>query len=594
MNSIEKLSKLRELMKRDGIDYFVIPTSDPHMSEYVLERFKSRVYLTNFTGSAGYAIVSQNDALLWADGRYHVQAANEIKDTPFKLMKWGLEGVDTWQEWLDKNVKKGDIVGFNGYITSEGLCEEIKDLLGDRAEFKYEKDLVGEFWEDRPELPKGKAFILDEEFTGESPMKKLEKIREDMKKAGANYMFISTLDDIAYTLNLRGHDDNFTPYVVSYLIIDKHNATLYVNDFKLDQTVKGYLQKNGIKFRDYDVITDDLRHFKENDYVWINSGKISSLHYKILNENTNIIDKALPTTMMKAVKNDVEISNTKKAHIIDGAALTRYLFWMKNNAGKVELNEYTAQEKLHEFRAEAESFISESFGTISAYKGNAAMAHYSANEHKHADITNEGIYLVDSGGQYYEGTTDVTRTITLGNPTEEEIRDYTLTLIGHINLYMAKFLKGTCGCHLDVLARGRMWEEGIDFKHGTGHGVGFVLGVHEGPMSISRALINVPLEPGMVISNEPGIYRENKHGIRIENLITVTEFKSTEFGSFYQFENLTYTPYDKDLIDVSLLNEDQIKYINDYHKACYDKLISGMKTDEEKQMLKEACSPLEV
>ena len=594
MNSIEKLSKLRELMKDEGIDFYFIPTSDPHMSEYVLDRFKSRVYLTNFTGSAGFAIVTQKEALLWADGRYHVQAANQIKDTPFKLMKWGLEGVQTWEEWLDDNVKQGDVVGFNGYITSEALCDHIKDIVGDRASFKYEKDLVGEFWEDRPSLPQGKAFILDEEFTGKTPMDKLGKIREQMKKEGANYMFISTLDDIAYTLNLRGHDDLFTPYVVSYLIIDAHNAKLFVNQNKLDQSVKGYLQKNGVKFDDYENITDELRHFKDSDHVWINAAKTSSLHYMILHDNTNIIDMALPTTIMKAVKNDVEVANSRKAHIIDGVALTRYLFWIKNNAGKIELNEFSAQEKLHEFRAEVESFLSESFGTISAYRSNAAMAHYSASAEQNADITNEGIYLVDSGGQYREGTTDVTRTITLGKPTEEEIRDYTLTLIGHIELFRAKFLKGTCGCHLDVLARGRMWSEGIDFKHGTGHGVGFVLGVHEGPMSISRALINVPLQPGMIVSNEPGIYREGKHGIRIENLITVTDFQSSQFGTFYQFENLTFTPYEKELIDVKLLSTEQIKYINEYHKSCYDKLISGMKTDEEKQMLKKACEPLDV
>lgn len=594
MNSIEKLSKLRELMREEGIDFYFIPTSDPHMNEYVLERFKSRTYLTNFTGSAGYAIVTQNEALLWADGRYHVQAANQIKDTPFKLMKWGLEGVDTWQQWLQKNVKKGDVIGFNGYITSEALYEQIKSVLGDKAEFKYDRDLIGEFWEDRPELPNGRAFILDEKFTGKTPMEKLEKIRARMKEEGANYMFISTLDDIAYTLNLRGHDDLFTPSVVSYLVIDMHNATLYVNDYKIDQSVRGYLQKNGVKFCEYDEITANLKLFKDTDYVWINSGKTSSLHYKILNENTNIIDMQLPTTMMKALKNETEISNSRKAHIIDGIALTRYLFWIKNNAGQIPLNEFSAQEKLHDFRAEAESFISESFDTISAYRGNAAMAHYSASAEKNSEITNEGIYLVDSGGQYNEGTTDVTRTITLGNPTEEEIRDYTLTLIGHIELYRAKFLKGTCGCHLDVLARARMWKEGIDFKHGTGHGVGFVLGVHEGPMSISGSLVNVPLQPGMVISNEPGIYREGKHGIRIENLITVSEFQTNQFGTFYQFENLTFTPYEKALIDVKLLSPEQIDYINQYHKECYDKLISGMKTDEEKKLLKEACEPLDV
>lgn len=592
MNRRERLEKLRSLMEREGIDYFVIPTSDPHMSEYVLDRYKSRVYMTGFTGSAGYVVVTQNEALLWADGRYHVQAEKQIEGSDFKLMKWGLEGVDFYDEWLKKNVKPGQTVGFNGEITPYGMYKRLVEKLGDRINFKFEKDLIGEFWEDRPALPSGKAFILDEEYTGENPTKKLAVIREKMEEKGATHLFLATLDDIAYTLNIRGGDDLYTPIVVSYLLIDSHNATLFVDESKIDVSVKGYLQKNGVKIAPYETVNDALVALDKTEACYISSDKINALQYKLISENTKVIDEMLPTTMMKAIKNDTEVENERLAHIIDGAAVSRYLYWIKENAGKIEMNEFSAEEKLHEIRAEHESFISESFKTISAYKSNAAMAHYSASSENNSEIKAEGLYLVDSGGQYLEGTTDITRTVILGSPTAEEIRDYTLTLKGHIDLFLTKFLKGTCGCHLDVMARGAMWKEGIDFKHGTGHGVGYCLGVHEGPMSISRAIINVPLQPGMVISNEPGIYRDGKHGIRIENLVTVTEYKTTQFGQFFGFMNLTLCPYERELIDVSILSDEELEYINEYHKTVFENIQSHMKTEEEKAWLKKATAEI--
>lgn len=593
MDRYERLKELRSRMERENIDYFLIPTSDPHMSEYVLDRFKSRVYMTGFTGSAGYALVSQDEALLWADGRYYVQAERQIDGSEFKLMKWGSEGVPFYDEWLKEHVKKGETIGFNGEITQYGIYTHLREILGEKVNFKFDMDLIGEFWEDRPSFPKGKAFILDEKYTGDNPARRLDLIRDRMETEDANYLFIPSLADICYVLNLRGYDDLYTPIVVSYLLIDGRDAILFVEENKLDMGVKGYLQKNGIKLAPYEDVNDYLRKLTKEDKCWISSNKINTLQYKIIEENANILDKSLPTEMMKAVKNDIQIENEKLAHIIDGAKVARYLCYMKKNAGKIEMNEYSAEEKLQEYRKEADSYLMDSFKTISAYKGNAAMAHYSATPESHDDITNEGLYLVDSGGQYLEGTTDITRTITLGNPTPEEIRDYTLTLKGHIDLFMAKFLKGTTGTQLDVLARGAMWKEGIDFKHGTGHGVGYCLGVHEGPHSISRSMsINVPLEVGMVVSNEPGIYRENKYGIRIENLMVVTEYKTTQFGEFYRFVNLTMCPYDRELIDTSLLSAEEVKYINDYHSDVYKNIQSFMTTEEEKAWLKEATAPI--
>ncbi|MDD7762125.1 MAG: aminopeptidase P family protein [Firmicutes bacterium] len=591
MKSEEKIKKLRAIMEREGIDYFIIPTSDPHMSEYVLDRYKSRVYMTGFTGSAGWAVVTKDKALLWADGRYHVQAAKEIKNTPFELMKWGLDGVPTWQEWLEEKVEDGEVIGFNGEIAPVSMLDNIKKLFPNNK-LVYDKDIIGEFWEQRPELPKGKAFILGEEYTGISPTEKLEKVRERMDEEGVSSIYIASLPDICYLLNLRGSDDLYTPIVVSYLLIDRSSATLFVNENKIDQTVNGYLKKHAVKIRPYEEIVDALKSLNKEDMVWLDPNMTSALHYKLIEENANIFESELPSTIMKAVKNEVEIANTRKAHIIDGVALTRYLFWIKDNAGKIDMDEFSAEEKLHEFRSEGEGFLGESFKTISAYRANAAMAHYSASEKAHDKIKDDGIYLVDSGGQYYSGTTDVTRTITLGEPTKEEINDYTLTLKGHIRLFLAKFIKGTSGHYIDILAREAMWKEGIDFKHGTGHGVGHVLGVHEGPHRISTAPSSVALVPGMVVSNEPGIYREGKHGIRIENLVVVQEYKTTQFGTFYGFENLTFTPYERELIDVSILTEEEIDYIDNYHAECLNKLIHGMKTPEEKEKLKEVTKPL--
>ncbi len=588
MNSEQKVKELRDLMLNNGIDFYIIPTSDPHMSEYVMDRYKERAYMTNFTGSAGIALLTQTEALLWADGRYYTQAEKEIKNTPFKLMKMGLEGVPTIYEFIKNKIKESDTIGFNGQITPYLTYKLLKNMFPNNR-FVIDKDLVGEIWKDRPDLPNGKAFILDESYTGESPRKKIESLQQKMKEKEITHMFISELDHICYLLNIRGTDDLFTPILLSYLLIEQNRATIYVNENKIDSTVSGYLSKNGINKKDYNEIESDLTKLTKNEKVWISESGISSIFYQIIENNSNVYLDVLPSLYMKAVKNEVEIGHMKKAHIADGAQLTRFLYWMKT-CDKTDLNEYTAAQKLHELRSEVEGFISESFATISAYKSNAAMAHYQAFEDDNAKIENDGLYLIDSGGQYKEGTTDVTRTITLGNPTPEEIKDYTLTLKAHIDLYLAKFIKGTTGFQLDIIARSPLWKNGIDFKHGTGHGVGFVLGVHEGPQSISYAYRPVPLEVGMIVSNEPGVYREGKHGIRIENLLVVENYKRSEFGTFYGFSNLTYVPYEKELIDISLLNEDELNYLREYNSKTRELLIKYMKTDEEVNWLKEMTS----
>lgn len=591
MRASEKLEQLRQRMQREGMDLYFIPTSDPHMNEYVMQRYQSRVYLTGFTGSAGYAVVTADEALLWADGRYHVQAAKQIKGTSFTLMKWGLEGVPTWQEWLKAHEDSIRKIGVNGQICSQSLLRELQETLP-TAEVDCSKDLVGEFWENRPDLPGGKAFVLEEIYTGETPLKRMQKVRKAMQEKEATHLFLSTLDDICYLMNIRGSDDAYTPIVVSYLMIDDKDATLFVDPAKIDDTVGGYLRKNAVRIRPYGEIASALASLPKSARVWAHPSKTSALHYAMLSHVDSVVEDMLPTTMMKAVKNETEIENAKRAHIIDGAAVSRFLCWVEQSVAQGGLNEFNAAEKLHALRSEHEDFLTESFATISAYGPNAAMAHYSASSDDYASIEPKGLYLVDSGGQYRTGTTDITRTIAVGQPTAEEIRDYTLTLKGHIDLFLAKFQKGTSGNELDILARGPMYKEGIDFKHGTGHGVGFVLGVHEGPQSISRHPIRTPLVPGMIVSNEPGIYREGKHGIRIENLVYVEPFRQTEFGTFYGFSNLTFVPYDRKLIDVRMLTEEERAYIDVYHAETAKLLSSLMKTDAERQWLKENTAPL--
>ncbi len=587
MRTFEKIEKLREIMKKENIDYYVVPSGDFHQSEYVAEHFKSRAYITGFTGSAGTALIGREKGILWTDGRYFIQAEQQLKDSGIELYKMRIPGWPTLHEWLMENMKSGETVSFDGRLFSANEYKEFKKIKDKKdINIVMDKDLIEEIWNNKPELPKEKAFLHDIKYCGKSAKEKIEEVRVEMKKMGAQSYIISSLDDIAWLYNIRGNDVKDTPVVLAYAIINEEKATLYIDKNKLSNEDQIKLNNEGIKIDEYNNIFEDVKDIKNS--VILDPNKVSGYIYTLINENVEVIEELNITTKLKAIKNSIEIENLKRCQIKDGVAMVRFLKWLKENVGKENITEVTVADKLLEFRSKGDLFVEESFGTIAGYKDHAAMMHYSATDESAYELKQEGILLVDSGGQYLDGTTDITRSFILGKLTNEEKKDFTLVLKSHINLMKAKFLKGTTGSNLDVLARTILWDEGMDYKCGTGHGVGFFLSVHEGPQSIRPVPNTVVLEPGMILTNEPGVYKEGKHGIRTENVMLVTnDIETVEGGEFYKFEVMSYCPMDIEGIDESLLTESERKWLNTYHAETYAKL-SPYLNDEEKKFLKNA------
>ena len=579
---MSKLNKLREIMKKYNINYYIIPSSDPHQSEYVAEYYRGRAEVSGFTGSAGTLLVGENEAKLWADGRYFIQAAEQLKGSGIDLMKIATPGYDTINEWIEKNVKESEVLGFDGSCYS---TNQYKDLLKISKKNKFninmDKDLLEEVWNDRPSLPEDKIFIHDEIYAGKSASEKISEVRKAMKENNVENYLLTSLDDIAWLFNIRGNDILFNPVALCYAIVTEETANLYINKEKVDNEVKEKLESQLVSIYDYNEIEEAVKELSGT--VLIDPAKVNAKLYSLLTceikENLNI------TTTLKAIKNEVEIANFENAHIKDGVAMVKFIKYLKETVGKEKVTEITASEKLSELRSQGELAKGDSFGTIAGYKEHAAMMHYSATPESDYELKEEGLFLVDSGGQYLDGTTDITRTFVLGNITEEEKRDFTLVLKGHINLSKAKFLKGATGCNLDILAREPLWEQGLDYKCGTGHGVGFFLNVHEGPQGIRPNGNTVPLEPGMILTNEPGVYKEGKFGIRIENIMVVVRAKSNDCGEFYRFETISYCPIDLNGVDVALLNNDEKEWLNNYHKKVYEKLSPYLNNDE-KELLK--------
>ena len=587
MNINERLKQLRDLMKEKGMDAYVVPSTDPHNSEYVAEYYKGRNFISGFTGSAGIAVITLDKALLWTDGRYFIQAANELEESDYTLMKMGEKDVPNFTDWLKVNLNNNATLGFDGRLFAQKEVEKLEDTLADKdIKFIDEFDLVGEVWEARPALPKGEAFKLDAKYAGLTPQEKIDLVRIKMNEEDADVFLISSLDDIAWTFNIRGNDISYNPVVISYAAIDSERAYLFVDEDKINPEVKAFLNENGIKIKEYDDIFNFVESLESNKSVILDKSRINRWLFKALDKDIKVIDQMDITTKLKANKNETEIRNQKNAYIKDGAALVKFFYWIDKTIGVEEITELSAETKLEGFRKEQELFVEPSFGTIAAYGPNAAMAHYSATEDSFSVLEPKGMFLVDSGGQYMDGTTDITRTVALGELTDEEKRDYTLTLKGHINLIDMKFLEGTTGHVVDAICRYPLWKEGLDFKHGTGHGVGFFLNVHEGPQRIANAPNDVALEEGMVVSIEPGMYRTGKHGIRIENIVVVKEDIKTEFGQFLSFDTLSFVPIDLNCIDEELLSVDEKKWLNDYHKEVYEK-ISPFVNEEEALWLKE-------
>jgi Xaa-Pro aminopeptidase len=583
----QRIEELRKLMKDRSIDVYIEITSDPHQSEYVADHFKGREFLTGFTGSAGTALVTENKAILWTDGRYFIQAEKEIGDSEFVLCKMNTKGYPSLLEWLKQNVRDGHTIGFNGEVFSEELVEKIMNELNDRSLRLYDsEDLVGMIWENRPELKFEKVFKLGIEYTGESTEDKIDRVRRYLDDKNADHLVLASLDDIAWLFNIRGRDVLNNPVVISYALISKDKACLYLDNRKLIEEVIEQLKKEKVFVKEYLDIFEDLNKLEPNSCVMLDKSRINRKLYTCIPSDCKVINEVNITTKYKAIKNSVEINNLKIAYIKDAVALTKFFYWIDKNVSSGEIDEFIASEKLEEFRKEQEGFIEPSFDTISAYQENAAMMHYSATEEKKSKILPKGLYLVDSGGQYYNGTTDITRTVAVGDVSEEEKKDFTLTLKGHINLLSARFLYGSTGYSIDILARIPLWREGIDYKSGTGHGVGYLLNVHEGPQRISQVYNDVVLEEGMVITIEPGVYKEGKHGIRIENVGVVKKDIAVDADQFMSFETLSYCYIDRNCIDKSMLTLDEINWINDYHKKTYE-LVSPYLTEEEKEWLKE-------
>ena len=587
----QRIENIRDLMKEKNIYAYIVPSSDYHQSEYVGDYFKSREFMSGFTGSAGTLIISMDEAGLWTDGRYFIQEEQELKDSGIKLFKMGEEGVPTIEEYLLEKLPKNSTLGFDGRVMSVKEGQSLANKLafkGINIEYKY--DLVNDIWEDRCSLPTEKAFLLGTEYSGESFSDKLSRIRAVMKEKKATTHILASLDDIAWLFNIRGRDVKSNPVVLSYAVITIDSVYLFIDKNKIGKDIRAELSKENVQIKGYEEVYEFIKNIDENEVVLIDTSKVNYAIYNNIPSNVQKIEERNPSILFKSIKNEIELKNIRNSHIKDGVAFTKFMYWLKNNIGKIEITEISATQKLEEFRREQDKFIEPSFSTIAAYKDHAAMMHYSATEESNYKLEPRDLFLVDSGGQYFDGTTDITRTIALGPIPENVRKDFTNVVRGMIRLSKAKFLYGCRGYNLDILARGPLWEEGVDYKCGTGHGIGFVLNVHEGPNGFRWKVRediddSCILEEGMVTTNEPGVYVENSHGIRIENEIVVRKAEKNEYGQFMDFEVITFAPIDLDAIDESLILKDEKVYLNNYHKQVYDK-ISPYLNEEEKQWLK--------
>lgn len=575
----EKIEAIQKKLQEQKISAYVVPTADYHQSEYVGEYFKVREFLSGFTGSAALLLILQDSAYLWTDGRYYVQAERELEGSGIVLMKQGSPGVPNYISFLGEKLSKGSTIALDYRVS---LTQNILDLQ-ERFVCLHLPDLVESLWEERPAFPSGKIFIYDEKYHGEASPSKIAKIRENLSKRKLDYQVLSSLDDIAWLYNLRGKDIANNPVFLSYALLSKTEAILYCKEEKLETEVKHYLEEQGILWKEYHEIFTDLS--KLQGKVALDFNLTSYALYDAITEKENIINTKPYTVLLKSQKNELELSNTRKIHIQDGVAITKFMYWLKKEFPKGLLTEVSAQEYLQSLRAKHPHYQEDSFHTISAFGANAAMMHYRADEENPVPLR-EGLFLVDSGGQYLEGTTDITRTFALGEVEEIQKKHFTFVLQGMIELSRAKFLYGCTGTNLDVLARQFVWQAGIDYKCGTGHGIGHFLGVHEGPQGIRMQYNPQVLEKNMIVTNEPGIYIASSHGIRIENELIVKLWKETEHGKFMQFETLTYAPIDRDAILASLLSEEQKTWLNHYHQEVFEK-ISPFLEQEEKLWLAE-------
>ena len=590
-NITERIEALRQQMRANGLAAFIVPSTDPHAGEYVPEHWESRKWITGFTGSAGTAVITLNDAGLWTDSRYFIQAEEQLEGTGIRLFKDRLPETPSIPEWLTSVLKAGEKVGINGWVNTHQEAETLRYQLNRYSIelITLAEDVFDTIWEDRPNLPQSPVFILDEEKTGSSCSEKISRIKSALKKNHTEAIILSSLDEIAWTLNLRGEDVHCNPVFISYLLITPKANTLYILEEKITNEVRSYLEKHQINIKPYTDFAKDA--FKQGCHLLQVSPLVNEALYTLAARRMPTTILPSPVALMKAVKNETEQAGFRKAMERDGVAMVKFLRWMKEAVPTGNETELSIDKKLYELRAEQANFKGISFDTIAGYKEHAAIVHYEATPETDIPVKPEGLLLLDSGAQYLDGTTDITRTIVLGPLTEEEKTDYTLVLKGHLQLQNAHFPAGTCGTQLDILARMAMWKQGINYLHGTGHGIGHFLCVHEGPHQVRMNYMPTPLEPGMILTDEPGIYKAGRHGIRIENTLLIVPAQETEFGKFYRFEPLTLCPIDKKAIVVSMLTDEELNWLNDYHQMVYDRLHTLLDTDEQ-TWLKQATSPL--
>ncbi len=595
----ERIAALRKRMKEEKIDAYLVLTDDFHGSEYVGGYFKCREYITGFTGSAGTALITEESAGLWTDGRYFIQAAQQLKGSGITLYKMGEPDVPTVHEYLEQTLGIGQCLGYDGRTVSTGEASELSEILNKKGAVQNGSlDLIGDIWEDRPRLSCEPVSELDVKWSGESRASKIARVRKSMLEKKADLFLLSTLDDIAWLLNIRGGDIACCPVVLSYLVMTDEEALLFANERAFPETVKLALEADHVRFQPYDAVYDFLAGLPSGKKLLLCRDKVNSRLTASVPERVEVIDGENPTLLFKAVKNPTEVKNERAAHIKDGVALTKFIYWLKTNVGKIPITELGAEKRLFSLRSEQEHFMGNSFEPILSYGEHAAIVHYSATPETDVPIEPHGFLLADTGGHYLEGTTDVTRTIAMGPLTDEEKFYFTAVLRGHLNLAAAKFRSGTTGLSLDYLARAPLWQLGRDFNHGTGHGVGYLLNVHEGPNSFHwRSTPNrkadTAFEEGMITSDEPGYYEEGKFGIRHENLIVCVKDQETAYGSFLRFEPLTMVPFDLDAIVPEQMTERERTLLNRYHAQVFEN-ISPYLNEEEKAWLKEATRMIEI
>ena len=603
MNINQRLEDLREMMRREHLSAFIFPSTDPHQSEYVADHWKEREWISGFNGSAGTAVVTLTSAALWTDSRYFIAAEEQLKGTEFQLMKLKIEGAPTIAEWIGRECGPGAEVGVDGMVNS---ANSVKELIGDLRKqggitVRTNLDPLKLIWQDRPAIPENQVEIYPLQYAGEAAHDKIARIRQGLREKHADGMLMSALDDIAWTLNLRGSDVHCNPVFVSYLLISSKDVTIYINKVKLQPEVLAYLKAEGVGVAPYEDVKKGLKDYFEYN-ILLDPDEVNYTLYKSVTRE--IVEEESPVKRMKTVKNETEIAGFRSAMLKDGIAMVKFLKnleFFAEQSGKAErrienlegepLTEIGVDEMLTAFRAEQPLFRGISFDTIAGYQAHGAIVHYEATPETDATLMPEGLLLLDSGAQYLDGTTDITRTIALGPLTEEQKRVYTLVLKGHIQIELCKFPSGSSGTQIDILARKDMWREGLNYLHGTGHGVGTYLNVHEGPHQFRMEWKPAPLVAGMTITDEPGIYLADKFGVRIENTLLITPYKETEFGKFLQFESLTLCPIDKKPIMKEMLLKEEVDWLDAYHQRVFD-MLSPHLSEDEKKWLRDACAPL--